>query len=196
MAEQRSGVARTTISSPPEVKRQMDNVEESVNWSAVATQAFEQKLGELAAQKKEKSLTDVIQRLRVSKSKYDEEFYRAGSDAGSKWAKDDATWVELRELGESFSHSRWEDWVARVTKGDSVAAREAEVVAHALAVAIYGNEGAEHFDQHVFSGTPFAEWFWEERVIGPDEPRWRNLDFLQGFAEGAARIYAEIRDKV
>ena len=43
--------ARTTISVPSELKARMDAVDESVNWSAVACQAFELKLAEITKRK-------------------------------------------------------------------------------------------------------------------------------------------------
>src|SRR6516225_5119268 len=39
--------ARTTITVPPDLKARMEAVEESVNWSAIACQAFEQRLAEI-----------------------------------------------------------------------------------------------------------------------------------------------------
>jgi hypothetical protein len=38
---------RTTITVPAELKARMNAVDEKVNWSAVASQAFEQKLDEI-----------------------------------------------------------------------------------------------------------------------------------------------------
>ena len=59
-----TGSHRTTISVPLELKKRMDKVKEDVNWSALACRAFEQKLAEVASKKENKTMNDVITRLR------------------------------------------------------------------------------------------------------------------------------------
>ncbi|MHC4179286.1 MAG: hypothetical protein ACYSWU_17370 [Planctomycetota bacterium] len=49
MGKKRQVRSVTSISVPPDLKRRMDKVKEPVNWSAVACQAFEQKLAEISA---------------------------------------------------------------------------------------------------------------------------------------------------
>ena len=99
MVEQRTGVVRTTISIPQDIKDQMDTVKEQANWSAVATGAFEEKLGQIAAQKIEKSMEDVIQRLRASKRETETRYTNEGLKAGKEWAINDASWSSLRDVG-------------------------------------------------------------------------------------------------
>jgi hypothetical protein len=46
---------------PDDLKRRMDKVKKAgVNWSQVASRAFEVKLGEIAAQKEKKAMSDVV----------------------------------------------------------------------------------------------------------------------------------------
>jgi len=52
-------------SIPDELKKRMDRVKEPVNWSSLAADAFELKLGEIARRQEEKTLEEVIARLRA-----------------------------------------------------------------------------------------------------------------------------------
>src|SRR5262249_27023394 len=94
------GVVRTNISLPRELKARMDAAPSSVNWSAVAAQAFEAKLLELESQKEVKSMDDVIARLKAAAELEANEDYQAGFKAGQQWAKEQATPKELRRLAE------------------------------------------------------------------------------------------------
>ena len=60
-------MARMNISVPDNLKDHMDGAEESVNWSKVASRAFEIELGEIAKRKKVKDMNSVVQRLKASK---------------------------------------------------------------------------------------------------------------------------------
>ena len=188
MVEQRTGVVRTTISIPQEVKEKMDAVEDSVNWSAAATRAFEEKLGQIAAQKKEKSMEDVIQRLRASKRKFETYYTNEGLRAGKEWAINDATWSSLRDVGETFLKTSWDVWLAA-----SKDPKNPSAVANRLACVMYNEQ--EYWDYH-FTGQPFEEFIWED-MLGPDNNKWRqDTDFLRGFVEGAVEVYKEVQDRV
>ena len=89
---------RLNISVPQNLKKRMDKVREPVNWSALACEAFERELGEIASRKETKKMTDVIQRLRASRMKGDSESKRLGREAGQYWAKDRAEAHELERL--------------------------------------------------------------------------------------------------
>ena len=58
-----STIYRMTISIPKELKKQMDAIEEPVNWSAVATASFRAKLVEMAATEKKQTMQDLIQQM-------------------------------------------------------------------------------------------------------------------------------------
>src|SRR5262249_17454354 len=60
-----AGVVRMNISVPRDLKACMDEVD-SVNWSAVASQAFRAKLRALESRRGVRSLDDVIARLRAA----------------------------------------------------------------------------------------------------------------------------------
>jgi len=188
MVEQRTGVVRTTISIPQDIKDQMDAVEEPVNWSAVATGAFEEKLGQIAAQKKEKSMEDVIQRLRASKRETETYYTSEGLKAGKEWAINDATWSNLRDIGEKFLKTSWDVWLAA-----SKEPKNPYTVAHRLAGVMYDEE---KYWELVATHQSFEEFIWEA-MVGPDNKKWReDTDFLRGFVEGAIEVYKEVRDRV
>jgi hypothetical protein len=94
-------MARMTISIPNDVRKRMERVKDAVNWSAIAAGAFEHKLGEIASKQKEKSMENVVARLRASKLTHASHQNKEGYDAGVRWANDTADYddlVRLRDL--------------------------------------------------------------------------------------------------
>jgi hypothetical protein len=105
---------RTTISVPRHLKRRMDAVTESVNWSALACRAFEDKLAEIATNKEEKTMIAIIQRLRASNP---DVFYQQGQDEGRRWASEQAKCDDLLRLERFHDRKRasgeWETYFDR-----------------------------------------------------------------------------------
>ena len=99
---------RTTISVPPALKEQMEAVETSVNWSALACRAFEEKLAELAAHKEKKDMRDIVTRLRASRRQAEDAQYKAGAEAGREWVEDTAEADELVRLERWKTAAKWE----------------------------------------------------------------------------------------
>src|SRR4051794_3333556 len=104
---------RTSVSVPPELKARMDAVDVAINWSAVACQAFEQKLLEVTSRKGIKDMKDVVNRLRASKQRKEEGRFQEGYAAGESWAKESAEVEELERLhsvwqGTRFREYEWE----------------------------------------------------------------------------------------
>src|SRR5262249_7379637 len=100
---------RTTITVPPDLKDRMDKVQEDLNWSAIACKAFEEKLAEIASRKVSKTMSDVVQRLRTSKMRAEDEQYREGEKEGRHWAEHDAEADELTRL-ERYRDQLGRDW--------------------------------------------------------------------------------------
>lgn len=73
---------RTTISLPDDLKARMDEVDQPVNWSAEAAKCFEKLLGEIAARKPKKDMSDIIARLKASKLEGEDESYKLGKKPG------------------------------------------------------------------------------------------------------------------
>jgi hypothetical protein len=172
---------RTTITIPPDLKRRMDAVKETVNWSALACRAFEDKLVEIATRKGEKSMSDVIQRLRGSKMKMEDQAYLDGKRAGTAWANNQATYAHLQRLFELFCEASpgWETWFNRSGGAFSVGERLADVLL-----------GAEGKSRYARTG------FWQG-VLDPDDRKRMNESlFVRGFADGALDVWVQVKDQI
>jgi len=102
------GFFRTTISVPRDLKRRMDTVKEPVNWSAIACRGFEEIIAEIANKKEEKTMADVIQRLRTTKPDL---LYQQGQSDGRRWASERAEYEDLLRLEQLYDKKRaGRDW--------------------------------------------------------------------------------------
>ncbi|MGH8592347.1 MAG: hypothetical protein ACREX9_21875 [Gammaproteobacteria bacterium] len=166
-------MARTTISLPNDLKSRMDEVAD-VNWSAMAARSFEQKLGQLAAQKETKTMQDVISRLRASKLAHEDEAHQDGHAAGEEWAKNCAEYSELRRLTD---FSDWDDFL---TPPD---VSSAYTLGELLAFRVLGEE-ADRSDADAL----LVAMGLEHNDTDPD--------ILRGFVDGALGVYSEVQAKV
>jgi cell pole-organizing protein PopZ len=184
-------VSRMTISVPKAVKAKMD-AEEGVNWSAVATRAFEAKLLELLASRKEvHTMNDVIARLTAAAELEANEEYQAGLEAGRAWAKEKATPKQLRRLAKYIEDLEdpdpgfwWEvndvRWVL-----DGISAT------YSLAEAVWPDCKADPPDCKKDPTGPGRFW---KQALGDDAGRVEDRDFFRGFGEGAVKLWNEVKD--
>ena len=93
---------RMNVYVPEALSKRMKAVRGEINWSEVAQQAFEQKLGELAATKLIPDMTDTIDRLRASRAKTTNNKTAAGREAGEAWAKSHAEYDQLERLASFY----------------------------------------------------------------------------------------------
>jgi hypothetical protein len=173
---------KINIYVPDEMKARMDEAEKSANWSAVAQRAFELELKHLESIKEIKSMTDVIERLRVSKQKKAEELEKAGRRSGVKWAKKHAKYDELKRaanINTSNLHEAYVDdvddvnrtWVARQILADpELDAGSWETQNMAI---------AELFE---------VEEDMVESVV--------TTEFIEGFLEGAGDVWDQVKDEL
>lgn len=107
---------RMSISLPQELRDRMDAVQDSINWSAVAQQGFEEKLSSIA-RADEPTVAAAIARLRGTVADRTGAEYRRGLEAGRHWAMNDATVAELRRLREFFDRLEagggFDAWLAK-----------------------------------------------------------------------------------
>jgi len=162
-------MARIQIYVADDLKKRMDRVK-GPNWSELACNAFERKLGELAEKKGKKAMADVIQRLRASKIEADSE----PRGMGESWARDTASAEELDRLERFAASLAQGDWVT----GDGDAFTLAERVFFSL-------EPINNGDQRA------AKDFWE--FLGEGEP---NDLFVSAFVQGARNVWRQVRDKL
>jgi len=155
----------------------------SVNWSEVARLAFERKLGELAGVKKEKSMADVIDRLRASQQKKASQMYKDGFRAGREWAEDYAEVGQLERL-DSLQSDAGNDWELRFCE----AYTGAFCVAERLAMSLADDDDA---------GRDEAKQFWKRAVIDELlETAYTQEEFVRGFAEGALDLWRTVKTKL
>ena len=171
--------ARTTITVPADLRARMDAVGEDVNWSALACQAFEQKLAEIIKRKGTSDMTEVVDRLRVSKCKFESEQYQTGHQAGQAWAKDTAEVVELIRL-EYWRNQYASDW-------DRIFQDSANVALPA----------ADYFVSAIQAEPPVKRRdvrdFWESVDPGTPSP---VGEFVHGFADGALSVWDKVKDQL
>jgi hypothetical protein len=177
-------VARTTISVPDELKARMEQAS-STNWSAVACRAFEQTLGDIAAQKREKTMQDVIERLRATKLAHEDEMTKAGREAGRIWAREVATYDELRRAAEYTDFG----------VGEPIGPYSHQDL---LAFHILGIEEDDDRNMKAFGRVPPSEEFWDRVAAEADvsEKQLLNEDFTVGFLEGASGVWDEVANKI
>lgn len=142
-----------------------------VNWSAVASIAFEQ---ELLSRRRMRTMASVIERLRASKEASATEFHRAGVSAGEEWAKNSAEYDELHLLEENLHEL--------IPAGADRAADRFVFTVH----------------PELAGDTQAAARFWEfaldEELV--DEAMMDNDEFVRGFSEGALAVWREVRDQI
>jgi hypothetical protein len=157
----------------------MDAVDEPINWSAIACQAFEAKLAEIIKKKGAKDMKEVVARLRASKSRVGDEQYNVGLEAGQEWASTEAEADELMRIGRwrgSVSGDEW-DWQFATPENSAYGAGERFVFM----------VWPEHDGDR-----QMANEFWERQ--GYEE---HPLDkFVHGFADGALAVWNQVRDQI
>lgn len=177
------GVTRMTVSVPKDVRSRMEAVKESVNWSAVATQAFEAKLLELTSKRETKTMDELVARLKAADELESNEAYQEGFAAGEQWAQ--APGRSSRQL------SRLADYIQNNNEGG-----EWFDVEYPGWMAPYG--AAENFVMAVLKKRDMdhrdVEDFWEN-ALGDDAERANESDYLRGFGEGAVSIWDKIADQ-
>ena len=169
---------RTSISLPKTLKARMDQVDQPVNWSRVAVQAFEAKLHELAKEKEVSNMEAVVQRLRVSKMTEEDSMYRDGLEKGRNWAKQSASWSDLSKIDEHFDQYGADDW-------GELEASYSHISPGAL---FLSNMDPERFE---------GEWnnqkdFWEDYV--PDGNP--SATFVHGFCTGAVQVFDKVQEQL
>jgi hypothetical protein len=158
-----------TITVPADLRRRMGAASEGINWSAVASHAFENKLAEIAT-RKEKDMVEVIERIRKSKAVFENQSLREGMKLGERWATKYAEYAEFGWLEGLF------DKVPELVKRWTFAE-----FAYMLDPA---------FDSTVYKVK--AEFDYADQNLGQtDFPT-----FVRGFVQGALGVWNAVKDKL
>jgi hypothetical protein len=169
-------MARTTISIADDLKKRMDRVKEPVNWSAIASEAFELKLGDIARKKEVKTMDTVIERLRASKIRRASDMEREGREVGIEWAKCSAEYDQLERVADANPNELF------------AGPDEPGAYAVSLAFVIGGLESDASHDE-IWEA-------WDAIVTDVRDPRLNSEEFLRGFMEGAEEVFREVAGKV
>jgi hypothetical protein len=178
----RSGSVRTTISVPSDLKARMEKVK-GVNWSALASRAFEDKLAEIASRKETKVMSDVVERLRASVRNEKGESFNAGYALGREWVKNIAEAPQLkrleafRKLMKARSPADWVNWFE--FRGNHKPWFELV--------------GIIRDDKNIRSVTALGFW---KVLLGEPSPKPDDGDFLRGFVEGATDLWVEVQEQL
>lgn len=168
------GQPRINISVSESLRERMREAGD-VNWSAVAQEAFEKKLGEIAAARKEKDVKDVIQRLRATKIAGESDDTRRGFERGVEWAKHQATWADLETVA-AFADDDTSLQGARLNPYE-------QDLMTALLHRRHGPSGT----------TPQDVDFVAEELFGKSDPTAADA---QGFVDGALSVYDEVKGQL
>jgi hypothetical protein len=174
-------VIRTNISLPRELKARMDAVKRTVNWSAVAAEAFKAKLLEIQSKRDVEHMDEVIARLKAAEEMDASESYREGHRAGSEWAKRRARPKHLRGLAKLADESQ------------GVLAGHLELFGNDMNRGIaWGLYLAMH--QHEEFQRPDVEGFWQQILGDSGAERIEAYNFALGFVEGALDIWNKVEN--
>ena len=154
------------------MKVRMDNFEDT-NWSGAAQGAFGVRLDQLEAVKEIGEMSDVIERLRASKTEFVQTSLSYGVSGGVEWAKHEASYSELRSMAmvdDSVLEQQIDGRSAALFVYDSIRGPQDEYP-NAYDISILFNIAEEV--------TP---------LLSPE--------FVIGFVQGAREVWEEVRDKI
>jgi hypothetical protein len=184
MGKHQPNFVRMTISIGRDLKTRMDKVKEPVNWSALAARAFEAKLGEVAAKKEKKVMSDVVDRLRASLRSRESKAFKDAYEVGKEWAETEAEADELQRLEawkQSIDREPSLDWDEYCQGGPRYTYSPGTIMAHEIA------GGGDEVD------VEGARDSFNDMM--PDQAG--KLDdgaFVRGFVAGALDIWQEVKN--
>jgi hypothetical protein len=174
-------MARINVSISDDLKRRMDEVEdEGVNWSALAAQAFEARLAELAAKRGARSMRDVIARLRAAVGKGSCEGSARGREAGIAWASNVALPGHLETLADLLESG-----------GEGYFAEDVENQDYPPAERFY----YEVIEPDHEGRRKLALRWWSQNFEGLSDAGPSGEDVI-GFAEGAQSVWEQVKDEI
>ena len=206
---ERSGYARTTITIPRDLKDRMESAGARVNWSAVASEAFENWLSEHA--EKEPTMPelpdkdDAIERLRRLKNQPDSAHGATGRAfvLGQHWAMADAHPVELERL-EEFCRAHGIDSPSAEWKAQFSDRRKVKELFREFTLWILGHKErlrstaeAKLYPADIEQVRRQMKPFWEERVgVHLIPGRDYGPEFLSDFSAGALAFWDEAKGQL
>ena len=175
-------MARTTISLPDDLKKEMDKLVGEVNWSALSADTFRAEINRIKVRKAAltgDAMAATVERLQASKKQYTASASARGRAVGADWALKTANYGELCGLAQLDLDDFFDG---------------------------FPNEHASGFGFHEYLAWNIAgpvdhsreqaAAFWRratKRTVGEDI---QSKDFLRGFAEGALEVFEAAAKKL
>jgi hypothetical protein len=159
-----------TITVPPGVREQMDQVTEQVNWSAVAAEAFRRKVAEIKNRRTRTMTKEMVLKRLKAAGEADPKGFEAGRKCGRKWAEEKALPRYLRNIANDVEDAFIRDdpeWTLRqcVKLG-----------------ALITDDQSSALD------------FWQDAIGKDGESLADYEDFARGFVAGAREVWEEVKD--
>lgn len=203
---------RTTITVPLELKKRMKQARAHANWSAIACDAFEQKLAELSPIEDITSVEAATKRMKSLNQRGPESIEgvcQSGKEAGTRWALNFARPSQLERIEDFRNEVPDDQWDELMTARDGW---------QELGRCIERQPGpGPHSFEHFANGDS-----WDEVTGRPSRHRrrrmrkipgqklrgetdiWRSIldhrpdhpEFYLGFAEGALEVWKQIKDQL
>jgi hypothetical protein len=189
---------RKTITVPVEIAVEMGKTAE-VNWSQVASKAFELELKRKNYEQEQTKLVNVVNRLRESKNKSDDSPYAKGKVAGELWAREYAQYEELKRLAtldpmgsEPYLSERWGDKPRTVQLmiwmlGPNHPFNRVDIVKMSMA------ELKRLQKENPTSWDPVRKLMF---AVENQHELFEDRAFVQGLIEGARSIWLQVKDEV
>ena len=170
-SEKGTHMPRVTVYVPDDLKALMDEVGEAINWSGIAQQAFQRAILSNNV-RRNGSMTNVIDRLRVSKTESENDEHEQALAAGRAWASETASYQELRALVQAAQEA--------TTSGNKIAP---------VALMLFATE---HQPEPTLYDEA-EEWLIDQGVI-PVFPGRASVTEKQidGFVQGALNVWEEV----
>jgi len=166
-------MAKMNIYIPDELKVRMD--ERNENWSAIAQRAFEIQLNSTTLTGGE-NMSAVVERLRASKAKIEDQERPERSKAGREWAMNDAEYGQLERVAAIDTEGE------RHHHGDDPASS----LLYEVAMAIYDKPKHDPVDRFDIDEA-------SEIIFGDIKPSFKRLLW---WIEGATEVWDEVKDQV
>jgi hypothetical protein len=160
-------MARITLYVPDDLKERMNQAGDSINWSEVVRPAINVALATFK-HRKEQTMETVIERLRASREESRERDQIGGTEAGRQWARDHATFDELKRLA-----AAWKQIPAGL--GDQ---QYAEVFFRAVD------------PEREMTTEELREYCFGDEQVNVSDP------YVSGFFEGAVDVFEDVKDEL
>lgn len=193
---------RSSISIPTDLKARMDAYGEGVNWSAVACKAIENELAAIITRRKARDMEDVILRLRASKRRTDAAEARAGFQAGERWARESAEYMDLCRLRDAVEE------MYREAEGEQEPGLPFDEFCRRVwddfSMVEAGEDGMTMFLYRKMrpDGPPdrgAGEAFWDAvagSTSGPEREMANGAPYLSSFYAGAMNVFGQVESKL